>query len=201
MESLIDMSLLAGRESFESASLPSPQQLALHVNGEEFMDLVNQDVRLSELREPLAQAIHARFVKEQADMKSPDDPSMQPWATLPGNYQEDNRLQADDTTRKLGLVRCACRRARPESPATRVEFSDSEVEVMAEAEHERWSDSKRSQGYTYAPGKKRDEAPKTHPSLLPWSDLSETEKDKDRKTVRGIPDFLASVGYEVVRQV
>lgn len=73
------------------------------------------------------------------------------------------------------------------------------IEVMAEAEHERWNDSKRMQGYTYAPGNKKDEVPKTHPCLLPWSDLPENEKEKDRDTVSAIPTFLKSVGYEAFR--
>ncbi len=198
MESIIDMSLLSGRETFEPASLPAPRQLDLHLDAEEFMELVNQDVHLSELREPLAQAIHARFVAEQTGKKPADDPAMQPWDSLPGNYREDNREQADDISRKLALVNCACRAFKPGSAHAAFEFSPQEIEVMAEAEHERWNDSKRVQGYSYAP-ERRDEAPKTHPCLLPWSDLPRKEKDKDRDTVKAIPTFLQAVGFEVFR--
>lgn len=197
MESVIDMSLLARRETFEPASLPSSQQLSLHVNAEEFMELVNQEVHLSELRDRLGSAIHAKFVEDQTGKKSPDDPGMQPWEKLPAHYREDNRQQADDISRKLALVNCACRLARP--GAVTIAFSDAEIEIMAEAEHERWNDSKRLQGYTYAPGKEHDSDPKTHSCLLPWSDLPDREKDKDRHTVRAIPAFLAAVGYEAFR--
>lgn len=198
MESVIDMSLLAGHETFEPASLPSQQQLDLHLEAEEFMELVNQDVHLSELRESLGKAIHELFVAQQTGKKPADDPAMQPWGSLPENYREDNRAQADDISRKLALVNYGCRVSKPGSGHAAIAFSPEEIEIMAEAEHERWNDLKRVQGYTYAPGKKDDVA-KTHPCLLPWSDLPENEKDKDRDTVKAIPTFLESVGYEIFR--
>jgi hypothetical protein len=198
MESIIDMSLLAGRETFERASLPPQPQLALHVDAQEFMELVTQDVGLGERRERLGRAIHERFVAQQHGRKSSDDPAMQAWETLLERFREDNREQADDILRKLTLIGCGFRAARDGDGQDTVSLSKEEIEILAESEHERWNDSKRVQGYTYAPGKRDDEA-KTHPCLLPWSDLSEEEKDKDRDTVKQIPEFMASVGFRVFR--
>lgn len=200
MESIIDMSLLAGRETFERASLPPQPQLSLHVDAQEFMELVTQDVRLGEQRERLGKAIHRRFVAQQRGSKGRNDPSMRPWGTLPENYREDNRQQADDTLRKLTLIGCGLRPANDGDGRAKVTLSAAEVELLAEAEHERWKDSKRMQGYTYAPGKKNDDDKvRTHPCLLPWSDLSEVEKQKDRDTVRQIPKFMASMGFHAFR--
>ena len=125
---------------------------------------------------------------------------MRPWGTLPENYREDNRQQADDTLRKLTLIGCGLRPANDGDGRAKVTLSAAEVELLAEAEHERWKDSKRMQGYTYAPGKKNDDDKvRTHPCLLPWSDLSEVEKQKDRDTVRQIPKFMASMGFHAFR--
>ena len=40
---------------------------------------------------------------------------------------------------------------------------------------------------------------KTNPTLVKWVDLEEGEKDKDRQTVRGMPDFMAKAGFEIYR--
>ena len=40
MEAILQMSALAGKPSFERSSLPAPQQLAIHVDAEEFLGLV-----------------------------------------------------------------------------------------------------------------------------------------------------------------
>lgn len=53
-------------------------------------------------------------------------------------------------------------------------------------------------GWTYAPGEKQSHK-KTHPSLIPWRELSEEEKEKDRDTVRSLPVFLARAGFQIDR--
>jgi hypothetical protein len=37
-----------------------------------------------------------------------------------------------------------------------------------------------------------------HPDLVPWEELSESDRDKDRDVFRGLPGMLALVGYELV---
>jgi hypothetical protein len=41
VEAIVDMSALGGKASYERASLPAPRQLALHVDADAFLDLVN----------------------------------------------------------------------------------------------------------------------------------------------------------------
>jgi hypothetical protein len=197
MEAILDMSLLTGREVFERACLPSEQQLDLQVDACEFLDLVAQDVALHTHRQQIAQAIHALFLRQQTGKKPADDPSMQPWESLSGNYREDNHAQAADIPRKLDLIHCAYQAVSPNDGLTRLTLTENEVEILAAAEHERWNDSKRAQGYRYGPTK--DAAAQTHPCLLPWCDLPKHEKDKDRDTVRAIPEFMEMAGFRVVR--
>jgi hypothetical protein len=152
---------------------------------------------LNERREELAQAIHARFLKEQTGRKRPDDPSMKPWEELEERFRVDNREQADDIERKLRAVHCGFRPPSPADGAT-VSFTDAEVETLAQMEHERWNEAKRRQGYRYGPVRS-DVPPKAHPFLIPWDELPESEKDKDRDPSREIPQFLGSVGFHVFR--
>jgi len=76
-----------------------------------------------------------------------------------------------------------------------IEFSADEIELMAGMEHERWIAQKKSDGWTYGP---RSEDRKMHPSLIPYNELEESEKNKDRVAVREIPNLLAAVGIDVV---
>jgi hypothetical protein len=74
---------------------------------------------------------------------------------------------------------------------------DAEVESLAIAEHDRWLTERISHGWTF--GEVRDEVAKTHPSIRPWCELSEAERDKDRDAVRDIPLVLADFGLRLVR--
>lgn len=50
-------------------------------------------------------------------------------------------------------------------------------EYTAEDNHEFWEQCKKDQGYVYGP--ELDTVNKTHPSMVPYSELSEVEKRKD----------------------
>ena len=74
-------------------------------------------------------------------------------------------------------------------------LNDDEVETMARLEHIRWSWDKRLNGWIY--GSIKDNTNKIHSDLLPYEDLSEFEKEKDREFVRLIPALLQDIKYEV----
>ena len=73
-------------------------------------------------------------------------------------------------------------------------LNQDEIETMARVEHMRWSWDKRLNGWTFSDVK--DEINKTHPGLIPYDDLPESEKEKDRELVRLIPSLLKDIGYE-----
>ena len=58
----------------------------------------------------------------------------------------------------------------------------------------RWSWDKRLNGWTHSDVK--DEVNKTHPGLIPYNNLPESEKEKDRELVRLIPSLLHDIDYE-----
>jgi serine phosphatase RsbU (regulator of sigma subunit) len=74
-------------------------------------------------------------------------------------------------------------------------LSGEEIETMAMVEHLRWCWDKRLNGWI--PGKTRNAKKKTHPGLVPYCELIEAEKEKDRELVRLIPALLNDIGYEV----
>ena len=82
--------------------------------------------------------------------------------------------------------------------STTSEFEEGEVAKLAEMEHERWCDERRSMGWTLAPGKK-DLVRKTSPYLVPWSKLPDEVKEYDRDAVRRLPEALARAGLQILR--
>lgn len=70
------------------------------------------------------------------------------------------------------------------------------TEQIAENVHEVWAKSRLEQGWTY--GEKRDDVKKTHPCLVPYDQLPETEKDYDRNTAINTLKLVIKFGYDIV---
>jgi len=195
MEAILDMSMLAGRNSFEQASLPPGEQLKLHVDAEMFSRLVVRDVLFGSARELLGESIHEQYREEQNGIKADDSP-MPPWAELDENLKESNRQQADQIPGKLRTIGCGYAPVIDRSP-TPVTFTTAEVEMLAELEHERWVAERRLAGWVHGPN--RDRKKKVSPHLIDWNDLSDEIKQKDRNSVINIPNILARANFEIYR--
>ena len=69
-------------------------------------------------------------------------------------------------------------------------------EKLAENIHEVWAQQRMMEGWSY--GKERNDHKKEHPSLVPYSELSESEKDYDRRTAMETLKTIISLGYKIV---
>lgn len=56
---------------------------------------------------------------------------------------------------------------------------------------------KTGEGWSYGP--RRNDTAKIHPSIIPYAELSEEEKEQDRSTVRNYPALLHWAGLELQR--
>ena len=72
------------------------------------------------------------------------------------------------------------------------------VERLAENNHDHWALKRLEEGWRY--GSKRDDAEKTHPGLVPYGELSESEKEYDRKTVVEAIKAIMALGYDLTRR-
>lgn len=70
------------------------------------------------------------------------------------------------------------------------------TEALAEHSHDIWARQRLDQGWRY--GAKRDDEKLEHPDLVPYSDLSEQEKDYDRNTSMQTLKLLKRLGYEII---
>ena len=71
------------------------------------------------------------------------------------------------------------------------------TEHLARNIHEVWAQSRMSQGWTY--GEKRNDDLKTHPSLIPYEDLTEQEKQYDRDTALSALKFIVKEGFNITK--
>ena len=72
---------------------------------------------------------------------------------------------------------------------------DALTEAIAENTHEVWSAGRMKEGWTWGP--ERNDIKKKHPDLLPYSALSEGEKDYDRATAMNAIRLIIKLGYKI----
>jgi serine phosphatase RsbU (regulator of sigma subunit) len=146
----------------------------------------------------IARAFHARYIheiKKQADSKAETTGTITPeFDDLPTELQQSNIDNAAHIPTKLLSIGYRMRPVVKGFKPAALPLDESEIETMARVEHLRWSWEKRLDGWTS--GNTKDNKDKTHPSLIPYDNLTEDEKEKDRELVRLIPAILQDINYE-----
>jgi len=69
------------------------------------------------------------------------------------------------------------------------------AEVLAKNTHDVWATGRIKEGWIY--GDVRDDIKKTHPCLVPYEDLPESEKEYDRATSLETIKVILSLGYVI----
>lgn len=72
------------------------------------------------------------------------------------------------------------------------------AEDIAKNVHEVWSIGRIKDGWTY--GEQRDDTDKTHPCLVPYEELSEGEKEYDRRTSQETLKLIVKLGYTIEKK-
>jgi voltage-gated potassium channel Kch len=157
------------------------------------------EIVLGGAHETLARAIHDEYVLHEIERgaTAEDNPVLVPFDALPQRLQEANRSQADHIGVKLTAAGYDLE-PLTDWDADRFTFSVAEVEQLSELEHQRWVADYEVAGWRHACGPKDADA-KTHPDLVPWDELPDEAREKDREAVRAIPRFLAKAGLQVRR--
>lgn len=69
------------------------------------------------------------------------------------------------------------------------------TEKIAENVHKVYVAGRLAEGWTYGP--ERNDTLKTNPTLIPYDELPESEKDYDRKTALGTLKLICALGYRI----
>lgn len=72
------------------------------------------------------------------------------------------------------------------------------AELMAKNVHEVWAQTRISQGWTY--GEERNDDKKTHPCLIPYEELPESEREYDRNTALSTLKLIAKLGFKIRKE-
>ncbi len=153
----------------------------------------------------LARAIHSRYLTEVRNQSRNDNnfvfysqggsenQYLSDFDDLPDEIKFSNIDNAAHIPTKLLSIGYKIRQVKKGFKPFALSLNEEEIETMARVEHIRWSWEKRLNGWTF--GMTKDDKKKTHPSLIPYDQLNETEKEKDRELVKIIPAFLQDIDY------
>jgi hypothetical protein len=148
--------------------------------------------------EVMAQEFHLRYTADNIK-KLPEN--LKPWDKLNNTYKKANREQAKYAIQILRAAGFEVHDTEnPDKPVIFNEFTDEEVEFMAQLEHGRWNIERLKDGWRYGA---RDDETKHHNCLIPWEQLPDGPdgvRKYDRAAVRAFPEILAKAGLEVFRK-
>ncbi|MBV8216002.1 MAG: hypothetical protein JOZ08_22525 [Verrucomicrobia bacterium] len=141
----------------------------------------------------LPRAIHERYSEARmaAGDLPYDNPSLKPWHAIDEDSRQSNRERADHMIYALARLGYVVEEARGQT-ASPIVFDKENLEQLARLEHMRWVAERRLAWWSF--GAIRDNALRRHPLLVPYEALEEGEKEKDRQTVRDIPEVLRRAG-------
>lgn len=78
------------------------------------------------------------------------------------------------------------------------EALDVLMERIAENVHENWAIGRLKEGWRYGP--QRDDVEKTHPCLVPYDELPDSEKEYDRTTAGETLKLILAMGYTIEKR-
>jgi hypothetical protein len=157
------------------------------------------DLILGGTHEILAQAFHEDYVRHRLGdgLKLGQKRSLISWDQLPEDLRESNRRQVDHIRLKLQAAGYIIQ-PLVDWDAANFKFKPDSLDLIAKMEHEHWVQERQRNGWKYADGPE-DTMNKTHPDMLPWDQISEPVRDKDRQQVIELPRLLAEAGFQVVK--
>lgn len=208
MEAILDMSRIGSCRHLTPSCLPPQEQMDLHVESEEFSNLLRAPLTFGKTDlDIIARAIHEDYLAQRKSDGTYDaaEPTHKQWKEFNELLEKDketmdsNREQARMIPIRLRSIGAYVRKSAAGRPTEDVPpLAEKHIESLAKQEHDRWMAEKFRKGWIY--GKPRDNDRRIHPCLLPWDhpDFPEFEKDKDRRTIKMIPAFLAAAGWEIV---
>ena len=143
-----------------------------------------------------ARAVHQQYldgVRAERGDKFGTAPAEVEWERLPESFQDDNRNVADQMDYALASVFML---AEPGEGGAK--FDRDEVEVLSGIAHARWMAAKAIAGWKH--GATRSEASMHHPDMVPYIELTEAAKQKDRDVIHSIPDMATLAGETLKRE-
>ena len=184
------------------SSLPSPAQIAMHVDFGVFSSIMNRNeqFRTEDKIESLAAEIHNTWrERERAARRKIEKDLDCEYQELAEIFKEDNRAAARRIPDVLSLADLAVTKdvvPNPPSDGAVTAQIEHHLERLAEAEHDGWVEQRVRNGWVFA--EKRDFALRHHEMIRKYDELPSANKEKDRSSVRNYQQRIADAGYSIV---
>jgi hypothetical protein len=180
------------------SQLAAASQLALYVEPKEFHSLCQQDEAFKEdqIVRVIAPAVHEtwrKLARAQGWKLNYDVP----FEELPPEMKRSNEAAARRIPGNLALVGLrleAGLATRDQETAVRAHLQ-LHIELLAEEEHEGWMAHLDSEGWKHS--QIRDDKHRLHDCLIPYCELREIDRRKDRDSVLHYPDFARTAKWKI----
>jgi ppGpp synthetase/RelA/SpoT-type nucleotidyltranferase len=153
--------------------------------------------------EAAAKFVHAEFCRQNLHSQKKHHESVLPWDAerpnkklLPGILKASNRHQVRYARLILAAVGYDIVDESDPRPAPEATELKAKIPEMAELEHGRYCAERLADGWRH--GTTNDPEKQTNPTLVPWSALSDDDKDYDREAVGNFPKWLAGANLKIV---
>ncbi len=180
------------------SDVPPASLLNLHVDDKEFIALMERDLTFQIEVDAIAEAYHAYYREKYPPQKKEDIEYLdKEFIELHEFLKDDNRAAAKRVCEVLNLVGLYLEKGKPASPGEIKEIDqiiDANIEMLAEAEHDGWLESRIRNGWRL---NEKSFPNRTHPDLIPYQDLSEKQKGKDRGAVLNYAEIVDTKGYHI----
>lgn len=147
--------------------------------------------------ELMARVRHEDYVaRERSKPGAEANTSLVAWEALPESLRESNRAFAravNATLAQLGATLTPLAGPVQDGP---LPVPPELLDRLARGEHDRWMAALVADGWQPTQGLK-DPVAKRHPLLVPWEELDEAEREKDRDAFRALPHMLGRIGYAI----
>jgi hypothetical protein len=163
-------------------------------------DLIRDD-----LSERLARVMHESYLVARrrsvpgafnADATTSSLRALVAWDELADHYKRGNRRLAADIGHKLRIIGCVL--APRSGPGAEHALTATEIDQLAQVEHERWAAERTAAGWQHGP--EYDDENKTNPLLRPWTQMAPDVRELNRLVVRELPQVLGTWGFRIVRR-
>lgn len=150
--------------------------------------------------EYMAQKMHEEYLDKERKKKITvlENYNLHLWNRLSQEFRDSNRAPVKRHWLYIHEVGCETLPLSAVTSPGAFSFTPEEVEKLAEMEHNLWMEAKLKLGWKYGPI--RDDSKKIHPLLVPYAELPDIERQKDRDIILNIPVRLRELGMEIVRK-
>ena len=193
MEAILEMSRLTFASKWEQSLLPSKEQLRLHVDEEQFYRHLMYDSFYSEKIESIAAALYhnrALLCESNREAKRTDGET---WDHISDEVKGYIHNQVSHIPAALNRIGYELISVHEQSES--VEFSNVELEMLAEYEHKKISLEKKEEGWKY--GLDYDEDKKIDPMLVSWDSLDKNYQNQIRESIKAWPEILAGSNFKI----